>query len=139
MRDVAKAHRLAIEKDAADGQRLACSSNSNTSFLRWTRLLRKHFKSYGYSLPSIAAPYPLVAIMGLWDKQARSLKGDLGKKLPMFSSEKIVRVLGIEFVDEDKTLLDHFNGCVQVGVQGCKMTSKYKAALDAGTIEKTER
>ena len=56
--------------------------------------LRAHFGPRGYAVPRLTAPYILVALFALWDKDAAAVRKSIGLKVASFNPAKASALLG---------------------------------------------
>lgn len=101
VRDVAKAHILAMTAPAAASERfLAVSGNVN-----FHHDIAAILKREGYNVPTMQAPNFIIR-MGAWfDPALKSIAGSLSKATH-FSNEKAKAVLGMEFIPPATSIID---------------------------------
>ena len=78
VRDVAIAHRLAMELPEAAGQRYLLMSG-HLWMKDMSALLKAHFGHQGFRPPTMALPYPLLWLMARFDAGVRAVLPDIGK------------------------------------------------------------
>ena len=114
VRDVALAHRLAMEIPAAAGQRFICAGDHV-----WVRdiakILAAEFAPLGYRIPTRDLPYWLLWIAGRFDRTVRMTLGYIGRKEEV-SNERLVRVLGMKLRPLKDTLVDMGHSLIENGV-----------------------
>lgn len=93
VRDVAKAHLLAISTPEAAGQRFITSSGAAFSMKQVGTILKESFGEKAKRVPSRTIPNFVLRIVALFDKTVRKIVPELGYAKKM-SSEKAQRVLG---------------------------------------------
>ena len=135
VRDVAKAHVLALESDKANGERLCCSGYNGLGFVRIAKLVKAATQEYGYSIRTMEAPYIALQLLSLFDSTIRVVKNGMKTKHAHMSNDKIRRVLEMEFIPVEQTVAEHAHGVLQLGIDGVKMTAKYRKALEAGEVK----
>lgn len=132
VRDVAKSHRLALEVDAAIGKRFVCQGSS-LNLIDMGGFLYKEFRQYGYKPAHGGLPYGVLWCASWWDPGARAVLSEFGAGPRDMDTSQIKDVLGMTFIDAEKTVTDHCHGCLQMGVKGFKQTKKYKKYLANNT------
>jgi nucleoside-diphosphate-sugar epimerase len=94
VRDVAAAHISAMATPGADGKRFCCVAQC-----AWMReiaeILNNHFSAQGYKIPTRELPNFIVRFVSLFDKTARLIVGNLGKRSEI-SNKLIKQVLDWE-------------------------------------------
>ena len=81
VRDVDKAHILAMTNRDSDGERILVTAQPSFWFLDISKTLAKEFRSQGYWLPSLQAPYFVLYIYSLFDDQAKSVLDRVNRKV----------------------------------------------------------
>ena len=114
VRDVALAHRLAMEIPAAAGQRFICAGDHV-----WVRdiakILAAEFGPLGYRIPTRDLPYWLLWIAGRFDRTVRMTLGYIGRKEEV-SHERLGRVLGMQLRPLKDTLVEMGYSLIENGV-----------------------
>ncbi|CAG9536805.1 unnamed protein product [Cercopithifilaria johnstoni] len=104
VRDVAKAHILAMKERKSDGQRILITAET-LSFRQIANILRQEFGKQGYSIPRFRVPYVILWLHSLVDKAAL-------QALPLYGHEdkldnfKGSQLLGISYQDIRKSLIE---------------------------------
>jgi dihydroflavonol-4-reductase len=132
VRDVASAHRRALEVKEAAGQRFVCWGQC-TSFLELAKTMEATFDSLGYNIPTTELPYFLAWTISWFDAGLATILPRLGKPKTSVNNSKIQRVLGIQFHPENDTILAHAHSVVQLGIGGVTMTAKYREEREKKT------
>mmetsp|Transcript_456 Transcript_456/g.1102 ORF Transcript_456/g.1102 Transcript_456/m.1102 type:complete len:369 (+) Transcript_456:127-1233(+) len=127
VRDVARAHRLAIEVPEAANQRYALVGGL-INFLDWAKILHDDLKPLGYNPPTRKLPYVLLWLVSWFDAGVRTILPSVGKPAARTNCEKVEQQLGLQFRDLKSTLIDHAHACISQGTPGFKMTAAFKAA-----------
>ena len=99
VRDLAVAHRLAMELPEAAGQRYICAGE-NLWMLDMARIL-----SARYRVPTRPVPYWALWVLGRFDGEIRSLLSSIGKR-ELVSADKARRELGFQMRPVSESLLD---------------------------------
>jgi dihydroflavonol-4-reductase len=99
VRDLAVAHRLAMESPSAAGERYICAGE-NLWMLDMARIL-----SSKYRVPTRPVPYWALWVLGRFDGEIRSLLSAIGKR-EMVSADKARQELGWEMRPVSESLLD---------------------------------
>ncbi len=114
VRDVAAAHRLAMETPAAAGQRFICAGEHY-----WVKdiaeILAAEFGPLGYKVPTRDLPYWLLWVAGRFDRTIRMTLGYIGRK-EQVSHDHMKRVLGLEPRPLRETLVDMGHSLIQHGL-----------------------
>ncbi|SIQ11345.1 dihydroflavonol-4-reductase [Rhizobium sp. RU20A] len=92
VRDVARAHVLALQTPAAIGERFIAATETLT-FLEIMQILRLHFPSHARKLPRFTVPNALARIVERFDRSLTPIVRELGRDTRV-SNEKARRVLG---------------------------------------------
>uniref|UniRef100_A0A915Q3U0 NAD-dependent epimerase/dehydratase domain-containing protein n=1 Tax=Setaria digitata TaxID=48799 RepID=A0A915Q3U0_9BILA len=79
VRDVARAHILAMKEPKSNGERILINAEI-LSFRQIAKILRKEFSGYGYSVPIFKAPYAVMWIYAKIDTEARQALSLYGHK-----------------------------------------------------------
>eukprot|EP00357_Protocruzia_adherens_P023183 CAMPEP_0115007972 /NCGR_PEP_ID=MMETSP0216-20121206/21591_1 /TAXON_ID=223996 /ORGANISM="Protocruzia adherens, Strain Boccale" /LENGTH=373 /DNA_ID=CAMNT_0002375203 /DNA_START=54 /DNA_END=1173 /DNA_ORIENTATION=+ len=103
VRDVAKAHILALESDKSAGQRYICTAGMRT-MKQMATTLANEFNKYGYGVKPRNLPNWLVGFVSLFDKEVREIKPLVGKEMQL-SNDKIRRDLGIDFLPLEPSMI----------------------------------
>ena len=84
VRDVAEAHVLALEFEGANNKRYVAAHSEPISYLEVARTLR----SAGYSkVPGKEIPEGLIRVLGIFNRELRSMKAFLGKSVHADTSQ----------------------------------------------------
>ena len=114
VRDVAMAHRLAMETPAAAGQRFLCAGEHS-----WVKdiaaMLAAEFGPLGYRIPTRDLPYWLLWVAARFDRTIRMTLRYIGRK-EMVSHDHMRRVLGLEPRPLRDTLVDMGHSLIQHGI-----------------------
>ena len=106
VRDVAKAHLLALEKENAEGRHILSESEMNVMEL--SKVIGKNFKGK-YRLPLMKAPKPILYLVGgLFGVTPKFVKWNVGYPLKLNSS-KSRESLGLKYRNFDETVVDMVN------------------------------
>mmetsp|Transcript_12448 Transcript_12448/g.23098 ORF Transcript_12448/g.23098 Transcript_12448/m.23098 type:complete len:376 (-) Transcript_12448:50-1177(-) len=132
VRDIARGHRLALEKDEAAGHRFVMQSDS-VAMNEMGKVLREAFHPMGYNPPTRKAPYAALWLLSHFDSQIKAVLPTIGKGRADIDCSKVKQMLGIEFIPSSKSIEEHCHGCLQAGVEGFQQTPKYKEYLASET------
>lgn len=103
VRDVARAHILALEDDAAEGRFIISERSMNMRKL--TDIIKKHYPGK-YRLPLMMAPKPLLMLVGpLFDVTPRFVWNNVGYPL-FFNNSRSKNILGLQYHPIDDTVTD---------------------------------
>jgi len=114
VRDVALAHRLAMERPEAPGNRYICAGDHI-----WTqdmaKVLAEEFNPRGYRIPTGHLPYWLMWIFARFDKSVRLALGFVGRK-ELVSCAKAKRELGWTMRPVRDSIIDTGRTMIEQGV-----------------------
>jgi dihydroflavonol-4-reductase len=122
VRDVAIAHRLAMETPAAAGQRYCCAGD-HVWMQEMAVMLADAFAARGYRVPTGRLPYWVLWVIGRFDPTIRMTLKSVGNK-ELISNAKIRTELGMTFRPVRETLVDMAESMIDLGV----VPSKARAA-----------
>ncbi len=114
VRDVAIAHRLAMETPSAAGNRYICAGD-HIWIQDMAKILAGEFNPKGYNVPTGRLPYPIMWIAARFDKVLRLALQYVGRK-EQVSCAKAVRELGWEMRPVDKSLLETGYSLIEHGL-----------------------
>jgi nucleoside-diphosphate-sugar epimerase len=114
VRDVAKAHRLAIEAPDAAGNRYICAGD-NLWLGDIARILGEEFGPQGYRVPTRRMPYWMLWTIGRFDREVR-LGLDFVGSPERVSTDKARRELGWDARPARETLADTGRSLVELGL-----------------------
>ncbi|KAI6205698.1 hypothetical protein M3Y94_00821900 [Aphelenchoides besseyi] len=97
VRDVARAHILAMQRPETDGERILITTES-WWFKKICAVLSEEFKSQGYIIPFLPVPYPFVWLYSFISVEAKASLCRLNRKV-VFDNEKSKKLLGLEYRD----------------------------------------
>lgn len=125
VKDVAKAHRLALEKDTAQGKRFPLSPQQ-LKVLDWAKAAQNEFSQYGFNPPTFKIPYFILYGASFFDKTLKETLPLIGKKEQKVNMKNAKEILGLEFTDLSKSYIEHIHSCLQLKVPGFEATNQYK-------------
>ena len=111
VKDVAAMHVKAIKIEAAKGQRFIASGGSRT-FIQIAKTLKSAFPKR--KITTAQAPSFVIRFLALFDGEIRAVLPTLGKHIPVNSS-KAQRVLGIDFISPEASLIETANYLIDNG------------------------
>lgn len=113
VRDIATAHRLAMETPAAAGNRYACADG-----FMWmgeiAEVLAAELGPRGYKIPTRPLPYPVMWVIARFDKTVRLALTYVGKRQTL-STEKARRELGWSSRPARQSILDTAESLIRFG------------------------
>ena len=135
VRDVAKAHILAMTKPEAAGKRHILSAAENSySFLDIARFLANEFNSKGYNVPMRKAPKFVLWMLSWFNKDVRSIYPYIGSPFKANTS-RLRDVLGIEPRKIEESIVEMGHSVIDLGMikkpQAQKQRSNSKKAPPA--------
>ena len=114
VRDVALAHRLAMERPEAPGNRYICAGD-HLWVQEMATILAAEFNPRGYRVPTGRLPYWLMWVIARFDKAVHLALGYVGRK-ELVSSAKAQRELGWTMRPIRDTILDTARTMIEQGV-----------------------
>jgi len=115
VRDVARAHVLAMLRPEAAGQRFVCAG-FEANLRDFARMLAREFNPQGYAVKTGGAPDCAIRLGACCGDQAMvQLTKQLGVR-QLFSSDKAARVLGLSFAAADVCVLDMAYSLIENGL-----------------------
>jgi nucleoside-diphosphate-sugar epimerase len=114
VRDVARAHVLALETPGAAGNRYICAG-SNVWFGDMARMLGEEFGPQGYRVPQRRMPYWMLWAVGRFDREVR-LGLDFVGSAELVSSDKAHQELGWSMRPVRETLADTGRSLIELGI-----------------------
>jgi nucleoside-diphosphate-sugar epimerase len=114
VRDVAIAHRLAMEKQGAAGNRYICAGE-HIWVQDMAKILAAEFNPRGYRVPTGKLPYWLMWIIAWFDKAVNLALGFVGRK-ELVSSAKAQRELGWTMRPVRDSIIDTGRTMIEQGV-----------------------
>lgn len=114
VRDVAQAHVRALAASAAADHRHIVT-NQCISVKEMATALAKEFKPHGYSISTAGAPYLLMWLNSLVDKNSKLLMSKLNKA-SAYDNSRMKEVLEIEPRDVQQSILDTAYSMIELGV-----------------------
>lgn len=116
VRDVADAHVAAMEAPGAAGQRYLVDSGEPRWMTAIADLLRAAYGPRGFKVPSMKAPWCLVALVSLWDKDAAAIRSSLGVKATSYDPAKARALLGRDFRGPEDSYAAMADSLIALGV-----------------------
>mmetsp|Transcript_129522 Transcript_129522/g.360856 ORF Transcript_129522/g.360856 Transcript_129522/m.360856 type:complete len:342 (-) Transcript_129522:174-1199(-) len=92
VRDVAEAHLKAMTSAEAVGKRFILDSGEGMWMTDIAKLIKQRYPTR--PVPTRQAPYCLVALFSLWDKDAAAIRGSIGRKLATYNVTCATELLG---------------------------------------------
>ena len=114
VRDVARAHVVAVEAPGAAGNRYVCAGE-NVWFGDIARMLSEEFGPQGYRVPTRRMPYWMLWAAGRFDREVR-LGLDFVGSAELVSSDKARRELGWTMRPVEETVADTGRSLIELGV-----------------------
>ncbi|KAL3107837.1 hypothetical protein niasHT_017069 [Heterodera trifolii] len=115
VRDVAKAHIVAMTKAETDGQRILLTAQPSFWFREIAKVLAKEFRSQGYWLPRFQAPYVGVWLYSFFDAESRQVLDRLNREVH-FDNSKAIKMLGFEFQNPSNAIVEMAYSMIERGV-----------------------
>jgi nucleoside-diphosphate-sugar epimerase len=115
VRDVAKAHILAMTHRNSDGERILVTATPSFWFSDISKTLAKEFRPQGYWLPWLQAPYFVLYIYSIFDDQAAAILDRVNRQVN-FDNSKAKKLLGLEFRDPRDSLIDMAYSMIERGI-----------------------
>ncbi|CAD5224378.1 unnamed protein product [Bursaphelenchus okinawaensis] len=107
VRDVARAHILALKEPKTNGRRILVTHTRPTWFFEMRNWLMEEFKDQGYVFSPLTVPNWIVRAYAKTklDKQSTAIVHRLGPELH-FSNDKSVKLLNMTYIDPKKSVID---------------------------------
>ncbi|KAI6215653.1 NAD dependent epimerase/dehydratase family protein [Aphelenchoides besseyi] len=117
VRDVAKAHVLAMINPKTDGERILITHEQPVWFADVRNWLMKEFKNHGYLISPITAPNWMVKLYAKTnlDKQSAAIIHRIGPELK-FSNKKSKDLLQMTYVDPRKSVIEMMYSMIDKGM-----------------------
>ncbi|KAI6173805.1 NAD dependent epimerase/dehydratase family protein [Aphelenchoides besseyi] len=112
VRDVARAHILAMQRPETDGERILITTES-WWFKKICAVLSEEFKSY--LIPFLPVPYPFVWLYSFISVEARASLCRLNRKV-VFNNEKSKKLLGLEYRDVRESIISVAYSLIERGL-----------------------
>jgi dihydroflavonol-4-reductase len=115
VRDVASMHILAMETEAANGERFVCS-NDFIWFKEVGEIMRNNLpEEWAKKIPKRVMPDWLMRVVALFDKEVRGIVPDIGKKRSV-DNKKARELLGWEPRSNEEAILATPNTMIELGI-----------------------
>ncbi|VDO38243.1 hypothetical protein V3C99_003019 [Haemonchus contortus] len=131
VRDVAKAHLLALQCPESDGERILITSQPSFWFRDIAQILGKEFRRQGFWIPRYQAPYFVLWLYSFFDKEAAACMNRVGHTI-RFDNSKAKRLLGMEFNDPAVAMIEMGYSLIERGI--VKKRSGYNGVPDKYNI-----
>uniref|UniRef100_A0A914DSQ0 NAD-dependent epimerase/dehydratase domain-containing protein n=1 Tax=Acrobeloides nanus TaxID=290746 RepID=A0A914DSQ0_9BILA len=128
IRDVAKAHVLAMENPKTDGERIILIYDYGDWAADFSGYLAKEFGPQGYRIPTCNLPYFMVWLGSFFDETAKDALGLIGVEQKL-SNNKAKNLLGLEFTPTEKALVDMGYNLIEKGIVPKKQGYKSRTRL----------
>lgn len=115
VRDVAKAHVLAMQRPETDFQRIILSAQPGLWFRDIGKILAKEFQSQGYKIPCSQAPCWFFKLYSLINAEARAICPLLNVQKHL-DNRKAIQLLGIKFRDPAESLVEMVYSMIERGI-----------------------
>ncbi|HNB54767.1 MAG TPA: hypothetical protein PK530_22660, partial [Anaerolineales bacterium] len=114
VRDVAKAHLVAMVSPNAAGKRFLLYSET-VSMQEVARILDRHYRGKGYKIPTMKFPNFVVHVMALFDPAIRLVKRSVGRRVE-YSNARLKQELGIEPLGAEVAVLAMAESLIALGM-----------------------
>ena len=122
VRDVAASHLAAMTVPEASGNRHIVHGQ-NIWISELAKILENEFKPQGYKVPTSTAPYPLLWMIGRFDKTVKMILPSVGH-VTRYDIGRMKSILGVEPRPIEETLIDMAYSLIENG--SVKKTKGYK-------------
>ncbi|CAI4224584.1 unnamed protein product [Auanema sp. JU1783] len=124
VRDVAKAHVLALKNKESNGERILITSQPSVWFKDMTKWLRKEFQKQGYYITPIETPTFLLKLYAATkiDPQVAAVMHRVGPEL-RFDNSKSLRLFQMKYIDPKVSVLEMMYSMISCGM--VKATKKF--------------
>ncbi|KAM3728951.1 NADPH-dependent aldehyde reductase [Dirofilaria immitis] len=124
VRDVARAHILAMKDAKSNGQRILINAEV-LSFRKIANVLREEFAKQGYSVPRFRAPYALLWLYARIDNEALQALPLYGHE-DNFDNTKALKLLDMSYRDVKKSLIEMAYDMIERNILPRKKHAKKK-------------
>ena len=114
VRNVAEAHVKALQTDEAQGKRFILYDKSMW-MVEMAQTLAAEFNLNGYSIGTTEAPYCVMKLIALWDRQAALMVKNWGNRSDLVN-KRSKEVLGIEYRPTEKGLTEFGYSLIEQGI-----------------------
>uniref|UniRef100_A0A914C0D5 3-beta hydroxysteroid dehydrogenase/isomerase domain-containing protein n=2 Tax=Acrobeloides nanus TaxID=290746 RepID=A0A914C0D5_9BILA len=128
VRDVAKAHILAMENPNSDGERILLCHEASLWLTDLAKFLDKEFGPHGYCIPKRNLPYFLVWLASFFDSSVKGILPMIGHAVKIDNS-KAKNILHLEFIHPEKSLVDMGYSLIERGIVPKKSGYKPRTRL----------
>jgi len=125
VRDVARAHRLALEVPEASGERILLTGGS-LNYRELSTKFAEEFNPLGYRVATFNVPKPLLRLASLFSSEAREALALIQENKQNYNTHKAHEVLGIEFHDVYDAAIEHAHACIRLSVPGFEKTKGWE-------------
>jgi len=115
VRDVARAHILAMTNPKANGERFLLTYQPSYWFIDIAKALGREFRSQGYWLPRFQVPYFVLRIYSIFDSEAKTVLERVNREVK-FDNSKAKRILGLECRNVDTSLVEMVYTMIERGI-----------------------
>jgi len=116
VRDVARAHIIAMEKPECDGKRFLLVSESNVPYQRICQVMNNEFVPQGYKAAGkMKIPKFVAWFLSKFNSQLRAAYPNIGKTV-IYNTDRMTNVLGIQPIDADKSIIETAYSLVEFGL-----------------------
>ena len=122
VRDVARAHIVAMEKPECDGKRHLLVSESNVLFRTLCQMVNKEFGPQGYKAGTMKIPKFVAWVMSKFSGEMSLIYPGIGKRLT-YINDRMVNVLEIQPRDTEQSVIDTGYSLIEFGL--VKKTPRY--------------
>ncbi|XP_065902382.1 uncharacterized protein [Dysidea avara] len=122
VRDVARAHIVAMENPECNGKRYLLVSESNVLFQTLCQMVNKEFGPQGYKAGTMKIPKFVAWVMSKFSGEMSLIYPGIGKRLT-YVNDRMVNVLGIQPRDTEQSVIETGYSLIEFGL--VKKTPKY--------------
>ena len=115
VRDVAKAHIVAMEKPQASGNRYIVVSGKTCWMREIADIVHNEFGTQGYTIPSFVVPKVMTWVLKFYNTALKQVYPNQGRVM-LFSNQKMMTELGIQPSDVNTTIIDSCYNLIEKGI-----------------------
>jgi nucleoside-diphosphate-sugar epimerase len=129
VRDIALAHRLAMERPQAPGNRYICAGE-HMWIEEMAKMLAAEMNPKGYRVPTGRLPYPVMWLIARFDKAIRLALEYVGRE-ERVSCEKAKRELGWTLRPVKQTIIDTATSMIEHGIVPARSAARATSQVES--------
>ena len=122
VRDVARAHIVAMEKPESNGKRYLLVAESNISFQAVLQWMAAEFGPQGYKVGTMKIPKFVAWVVSVFSSDMKVIYPTIGKKI-IYKNDRLINELGIQPIPAKQSFIETGYSIIELGM--VPKTSKY--------------